>query len=114
MNIIDFPKQYEVDWPAMVKDIERLAVKKLKEDLKTWKGDVGMRQMCVQDAADALAVCETMLEKRNWDQVQNRIWRMETAARDCVYEFIEQVAGKDFLDAVSNESLTETTPYVIV
>ena len=106
MNVIEFPKKSKtakkkkIKWDQIAGGVEHLVVKKLKEGLKTWKGDVGMRQMIVQDAADGLAVCEVMLEKQNWTDVEERLWEMDTAARDYVYEFIAVVAGKDFFDTV--------------
>ena len=90
---------YDIDWIELAAGVEKLVVKRLKDDLKQWKGDIGMQQMFVQDAADALAVCELLAEGK-WRAAENRIRNMDTAARDYVYDFIEIVAGADFFDCV--------------
>ena len=90
---------YDIDWIELAAGVEKLVVDKLKDDLKQWEGDIGMRQMFVQDAADALAVCELLAEGK-WHKAENRIRNMDTAARDYVYDFIEIVAGADFFDCV--------------
>jgi hypothetical protein len=91
---------YTIDWAALAAGVEQLVRAKLAEDLENWKDDLSMRVMFVQDCADGLAVCETMLEKESWPAVENRLRNMDTAARDCIYEFIEQVAGAEFFDCV--------------
>ena len=90
---------YDIDWIELAAGVDKLVVKRLKDDLKQWEGDIGMRQMFVQDAADALAVCELLAEGK-WHMAENRIRNMDTAARDDVYDFIEIVAGADFFDCV--------------
>ena len=93
-------KSYTVDWAALAAGVEQLVMDKLHDDLANWSNDLSMRQMFVQDCADSLAVCEVMLEKQTWSAVENRLWDMDTAARDCVYDFIEIVAGREFFDCV--------------
>jgi hypothetical protein len=52
-----------------------------------------------RDAADTLAVCEIMMDG-NWEAIEQRLWDMDTAARDCVYDMIAAEAGEDFFDIV--------------
>lgn len=81
----------KVDWAEIAESVEKQALKKLKADLKQWKGelcDIGMREMFLRDAADTLAVCEIMMDG-NWEAIEQRLWDMDTAARDCVYEMID-------------------------
>ena len=92
-------KSYTVDWFNLSKGVEKLVLAKMKRDLKDWKHDIGMKQMFVQDAADALAVCE-LLSEGKWKKAENRIRDMDTAARDYVFDFVGEVAGEDFFDIV--------------
>ena len=92
-------KAYEVDWAALADAVEKLAMAKMKSDIARWKDDRGMRAMLIGDAGDALDVCE-LLAKGKWKPVEEKLWDMDTAARDYVYDWIEQVAGKEFFDAV--------------
>ena len=94
-------KSYTVDWAALAKGVEKRVMQKLKGDLANWKKDLSMKQMFVQDCADSLAVCEAMLDKQSWSAVEEKLWDMDTAARDCVYEFIAEVAGSDFFDTAA-------------
>ena len=91
-----------IDWAALAQGVEALVMDKLKTDLEHWAGaeHLGMRQMFVQDCADGLAVCETMIDKRAWHAVESKLWDMDTAARDYVYDFIAEVGGADFFDLV--------------
>lgn len=95
-------KSYTVDWAALAEGVEVRVMQKLKDDLAHWAGaeHLGMRQMFVQDCADSLTVCEAMLDKQTWSAVEEKLWDMDTAARDCVYDFIAEVAGEDFFDTV--------------
>lgn len=91
----------EIDWSGIADAVEALVMAKLKEDLENWPNDRGMRAMYLGDAGDSLAVCET-LAKGDWSRVDKRLWEMDTAARDYVYDFIEQVAGREFFKIVNN------------
>ena len=94
-------KSYTVDWAALAEGVEVRVMQKLTDDLAHWSDEgLSMRQMFVQDCADSLAVCETMLNKQTWSAVEEKLWDMDTAARDCVYDFIAEVAGVDFFDIV--------------
>jgi hypothetical protein len=92
-------KIYTIDWRALSKGVEKLVMKKLKQDLANYKNDISMKQMFVQDCADSLAVCETMRAGR-WRDVENQLGNMDTAARDAVYDLIAEVAGGEFFDSV--------------
>ena len=91
---------YEVNWKALAAGVEKLVMAKLKKDLEHWHDDIGMKSMFLQDAADGLRVCEALEEGKNWPTIENMLWKMDTAARDYVYEFIAEVAGEDFFDIV--------------
>ena len=87
--------QVSVDWSALAAGVEALVMKKLEQDLVDWASDRGMVQMFLRDAADGLAVCD-VIQRGNINDVVSRLWEMDTAAREYVYDFIEQVAGCDF------------------
>ena len=92
---------YDIDWEALAEGVEKLIIERMNYELEVYADDkVIERQMFVQDAADGLAVCNTMLQKRNWFEVEKSIGRMDTAARDYIYTFIEIVAGPEFFDVV--------------
>ena len=92
-------KSYTVDWNTLAEAVEKRVMEKLKEDLEHWAEDLGMRSMFLQDAADGIKVCELLLDGK-WHKVKEKLWDMDTAARDCVYDFIAEVAGDDFFDIV--------------
>lgn len=94
-------KSFDVDWATLAQAVEDRVMNKLHDDLAHWgrAKDLSMRQMFVQDAADSLAVCELLLEGK-WKPVEEKLWDMDTAARDCVYDFIAEVAGPDFFKIV--------------
>ena len=89
----------EVDWAALSQAVELRVMQKLQEDLDRWSEDIGMRSMFLHDAADGLKACELLL-KGQWKPVEDHLWSMDTAARDYVYDFIGEVAGKNFFDLV--------------
>jgi hypothetical protein len=104
MKLVDIVKvyqttAYEVNWQALSDAVEKLAMAKLAEDLEHWKSDRGMRAMFLADAASALEVCEVMV-KGQWHEVDKKLWEMDTAARDYVYDWIAEVAGEDFFKIV--------------
>ena len=94
MSIVTVTKSvtYSVEWGRLSQSVAKRVTNKLKEDLKHWKNDLGMMQMFVQDAADGLAVCETITNGK-WRDIEERLWDMDTAARECVYEMIEAELG---------------------
>lgn len=92
---------YEVDWKVLADAVERQVMTKLEEDLKNWADDRGMRAMFLGDAGDGLDVCEIIAEGR-WRDVEERLWDMDTAAREYVYHFIEQAAGVEWNTLTEN------------
>ncbi len=88
-----------VDWAALSAAIELRVMQKLKEDLKHWADDVGMRSMFLGDASDGLKVCELLLEG-NWQAVEKKLWDMDTAARDYLWDFLEAEIGVDELEFI--------------
>ncbi len=91
----------DIDWNGIANEVELLVMSKLKDDLESWAEDRGMRAMFLCDAGDGLGICEALAEG-NWSKVDKKLWEMDTAARDYLYHFIEQVAGKDFFKIVNN------------
>ena len=88
-----------VDWAALSAAIELRVMEKLQEDLKHWADDVGMRSMFLGDASDGLKVCELLLEG-NWQLVEKKLWDMDTAARDYLWDFLEAELGVDELEII--------------
>jgi len=88
-----------VDWAALSAAIELRVMQKLQEDLKHWADDVGMRSMFLGDASDGLKVCELLLEG-NWQLVEKKLWDMDTAARDYLWDFLEAELGVDELEII--------------
>lgn len=89
----------DIDWAGISREVELRVMQKLQEDLEQWADDIGMRSMFLQDAADGLKVCELLLEGK-WKPVEEKLWDMDTAARDYVYDFIGEVAGEEFFKIV--------------
>lgn len=95
--------EVEVDWEGVADAVEVLVLKKLGKDMEDWAEDRGMRAMFLGDAGDGLAVCELIAEGK-WNKVYDRLWKMDTAAREHVYDFIEQVAGADFFKLMQEQA----------
>jgi hypothetical protein len=89
----------QIDWAELAAQVSTMVIAKMHARLHNWAGELSMCQMFVQDAADGLAVCE-ILVSGDWHKAQDRLRNMDTAARDCVYDMIHQVAGADFFDLV--------------
>jgi uncharacterized protein YjfI (DUF2170 family) len=83
---------YTVDWAALADAVEQRATAKLEEDVEKWRGDRSMRAMIMSDYGDTLSVCE-VIETGRWRDIEERLWEMDTAARECVYDFIEAELG---------------------
>ena len=88
-----------VDWAALAEAVEQRVMIKLKHDLEHWADDISMKAMFVADCADGMAVCE-LLEEGKWREAESKIWDMDTAARDYVWEFIEAELGVDELEFI--------------
>ena len=82
-----------IDWETISKKVEKQVLKKLKKDLVDWEQDLEMKSMFLRDAADGLDVAN-ILKTGNWLLVEKRLWEMDTAAREYVYEYIETSGGK--------------------
>lgn len=92
-----------VDWAALAQAVEQRVMIKLKQDLEHWANDIGMKAMFVADAADGMAVCE-LLEQGKWREAESKIWDMDTAARDYVWEFLEAELGVDELEFIRTQN----------
>lgn len=90
---------FEIDWAALAAGVEELVMDHMQAQLLSYADDLSMRQMFVQDTSDSLAVCEHLLAG-DWTKGRKRLWDMDTAARDVVFDFIEIVAGREFFDIV--------------
>jgi hypothetical protein len=88
-----------INWILLADTVEQKVMSKLKEDLANWADDRGMRSMFLADASDGLEVCD-LLAKGDWQKVENRLYNMDTAARDYLYEWIKQAAGEGFFAMV--------------
>lgn len=89
----------EVDWDALAAAVEKRIMEKLQYDLVAWKDDkVSMRAMVVSDAGAGLDVCAAMLKHRDWAKVEEKLWHMDTAPREYVYNYIEEAAGPKFVE----------------
>jgi hypothetical protein len=93
MNFRDFSSTGLLN---LAKKVEVRVMEKLEADLKD---DLSMRQMFVQDCADGLAICELLIEG-NRTAVVERLHSMDTAPREYLIEFIEDIAGVDFFDII--------------
>jgi len=89
----------DINWTALADELEKKVMTKLQQDLIDWSHDRGMRAMFLSDASNGLEVCEKIVEG-NWHQIEDRIWKMDTAAREYIYEWIAEIAGDDFFDLV--------------
>ena len=92
-----------VDWAELALAVERRVMAKLKQDLEHWSDDLSMREMFVADAADGMAVC-VLLEQGKWREAESKLWQMDTAARDYVWEFLEAELGVDELEFIRQQN----------
>jgi hypothetical protein len=90
-----------INWKELALQVEKRVIAKLQQDLVTWSDDLSMREMLVADAADGMAVC-VLVEQGKWREAESKLWHMDTAARDYIFEFIEAVAGQDFVEIARN------------
>lgn len=88
-----------VDWNELALAVERRVIAKLQQDLLNWPDDLSMREMLVADAADGMAIC-VLLEQGRWREAESKLWDMDTAARDYVWEFLEAELGVDELEFI--------------
>ena len=90
-----------VDWAALAQAVDFSVMQKLQDDLEQWADDISMRSMVLADSSDGLKVGE-LLQEGNWKAAEQKLRSMDTAARDCVYDFIDAAAGVDFFDLMKN------------
>ena len=83
-----------VDWAAVAVQLEARVMARMQDSLNHWKDDIGMRQMAVSDAAGGLVICELLSENRV-DDVPEALWEMDTAPREDVLYWIEEIAGAE-------------------
>ena len=88
-----------VDWTELALAVERRVMAKLKQDLLNWPDDLSMREMLIGDAADGMAIC-VLLEQGKWREAEKKIWHMDTAARDYIWDFLEAELGVDELEFI--------------
>jgi len=93
---------YNVDWKKLADEVEKRVMAKLAKDLEDWKDDRSMRAMFLGDASAGLDVC-VLLAEGDWRLVEGRLWDMDTAARDYVYDWIGEVAGAEFFTIVQSK-----------
>ena len=83
-----------VDWAAVAVELEAKVMARMQESLTHWNDDIGMRQMAVSDAAGGLVICELLSENRV-DDVPEALWEMDTAPREDVLYWIEEIVGAE-------------------
>jgi hypothetical protein len=105
MNIVTVTEtqSYTVDWAALALAVERRVIAKLQQDLLNWPDDLSMREMLVADAADGMAVC-VLVEQGKWREAESKLWHMDTAARDYIWEFLEAELGADELEFIRQQN----------
>lgn len=91
--------EVDINWKGIADAVEALVMAKLEHDLEHWAEDRGMRAMFLCDAGNGVDVAACLAEG-DWIKTEKKLWEMDTAARDYVYDYIEQVAGKEFFDLV--------------
>ena len=84
-----------VDWAEVAKRLEPKIMKQMRDAYDHWDS-VDMRQMAVMDAADGLRICERMAEG-NVEGVTDALWEMDTAPREDVLYWIEEIVGAEAL-----------------
>jgi len=88
-----------INWQELALQVELLVMEKMRTDMERWADDRSMRAMLLGDASAGLDVC-VLLAEGDWRLVEDRLWEMDTAARDYIYDWIGAVAGAEFFDIV--------------
>ena len=87
-----------VDWTELALAVERRVMQKLQQDLLiNGEIDLSMREMFIADAANGVAVC-MLLKQGKWREAEKKIWNMDTAPRDQLWEYLEAELGVDELE----------------
>lgn len=97
---------FEVDWISLAKAVENDVMEKLENDLATWHDDLSMRAMFLHDAADGLDVCALLAEGK-WEMAEHHLRRMDTAAREYVWDFIENHSCEEFFDVMESQEMVD-------
>lgn len=92
----------EVDWVALANAVENEVMAKLNEELVQWQNDTAMRAMFLHDAADGLDVC-ILLSKGKWSDAEDRLYKMDTASREWVWDWIEKHSCNGFFDILRKQ-----------
>ena len=88
-----------VDWAAVAVELEARVMARMHDSITHWHNDIGMRQMAVADAGDGLRICELLTENRV-DDVPEALWGMDTAPREEVILWIEEIVGAEALKLI--------------
>ena len=88
-----------VDWAAVAVQLEGRVMARMQDSLNHWKGDIGMCQMVVSDAADGLGICE-LLSTGSADGVNKALWNMDTAPREDIICWIEGIVGEEAVQLI--------------
>lgn len=105
MNVVVTEKvvvSIEVDWNALSKAVEEEVMSKLNDDLVLWSDDMHMRAMFMRDAANGLDVC-AVLSKGKWSDAEDRLYKMDTAAREWVWDWVEKHSCNGFFDILRKQ-----------
>jgi hypothetical protein len=92
----------EVDWVALAKAVEEEVMAKLNDDLILWQDDMAMRAVIMHDAADGLDVC-VFLADGKWSNAQDRLYKMDTASREWVWDWVEKHSCNGFFDILCKQ-----------
>lgn len=89
----------EIDWKGIAAAVDALVMDHHYKMMQEWKDDRNLRIRYMNDAENGLNVCN-QLAKGDWMRAKLGLSSMDTAARDLMYDLIEQVAGKEFFELV--------------
>ena len=83
-----------VDWAAVAVELEARVMARMHDSINHWHNDIGMRALAVSDAGDGLGICE-LLATGSADGVNDALWDMDTAPREEVICWIEEIIGAE-------------------
>ena len=88
-----------VDWAAVAEQLEARVMARMHDSINHWHNDIGMRALAVSDAGDGLGICE-MLSTGSVDGVNDALWDMDTAPREEVICWIEDIVGAEAVQLI--------------
>ena len=88
-----------VDWAAVAEQLEARVMARMHDSINHWHNDIGMRQLAVSDAGDGLRICE-LLSSGSVDGVNEALWEMDTAPREEVIRWIEEIVGAEAVQLI--------------